>query len=64
MMSSLQDAVKKHPNVQPLYYVWDYEYYPPEKTSPDRISIREVAEDRLDEEGRVKLPWKRRERPL
>ncbi|MCE4625237.1 MAG: hypothetical protein F7C35_05155 [Desulfurococcales archaeon] len=61
LTSTLQAAVRKYGVEEPLYYVWEEGYEPLEEPiSHGGVDIRGLTPDRVDDEGRVVLPWKPR----
>ncbi|MCE4609497.1 MAG: hypothetical protein F7C36_03835 [Desulfurococcales archaeon] len=61
MMEDLRHVVERYPGAEPLYYVWDVEEYrPPEPSEERTLLLSKLGWIKLDEEGRVVLPWRPR----
>ncbi len=61
MMEDLRHVVERYPGTEPLYYVWDIEEYSPPGTGEERrLVLANLEWIKLDEEGKVVLPWRPR----
>ena len=61
MIEDLGHIVERYPGTEPLYYVWDIEEYsPPEPSEERKLFLAKLEWIKLDEEGRVVLPWRPR----
>ena len=61
LTSTLQEIVRRHRIDEPLYYVWEEGYETLEAPIiHGKVDLRAVIPDKVDDEGRVVLPWRPR----
>ncbi len=59
-IGQLSETLSQYPGTEPLYYAWEYpEYKPPYSIERRQLELEKLSWLKLDEEGRVILPWRR-----